>query len=79
MSITVEYRSADIHFIILVTYLLKKNKYRKYKEVYQADVDMIKYFIQGCSTMKLRYKSRKSKREIKGGYYIAVFNEEQLL
>jgi hypothetical protein len=55
--------------------LLKKNKYRKYKEVYQADVDMIKYFIQGCATLKMRYKSRKAKRDMKGGYYIAVFNE----
>jgi hypothetical protein len=56
--------------------LIKKYKYRKYKEVYQADVDMIKYFVQGCANLKMKYKSRKSKREINGGYYIAVFREE---
>jgi hypothetical protein len=58
--------------------LIKKYRYRKYKEVYQADVDMIKYFVQGCANLKMRYKSRKSKREMNGGYYIAVFKEEDL-
>lgn len=55
--------------------LIKKHKYRKYKEVYQADIDMIKYFIQGCANLKMRYKSRKSSRNITGGHYIAVFKD----
>jgi len=55
--------------------LIKKKKYRKYKEVYQADIEMIKYFIQGCANLRMRYSSLKSNRDINGGHYIALFND----
>ena len=51
--------------------LLKKHKYRKYKEVYQADLDMIKAFTQGCSELKMKYRARKPSK-LSGGYYIAL-------
>ena len=71
-----QYECDDIDEVeACVKALIKKHKYRKYKEVYQADVDMIKYFVQGCANLKMRYKSRKSKREITGGYYIAIFRD----
>lgn len=72
-----QYECDDIDEVeACVKALIKKHKYRKYKEVYQADVDMIKYFVQGCASLKMRYKSRKSKREITGGYYIAIFRDD---
>ena len=51
--------------------LLKQNKYRKYKEVYQADINMIKDFIKGCVQLKMRYRSPKPS-VLNGGYYIGV-------
>lgn len=51
--------------------LLKKHRYRKYKEFYQADIDMIKAFTSGCSKLKMNY--RKCKPSVMtGGYYIAL-------
>jgi hypothetical protein len=54
--------------------LLKEHQYRKRKEVYQADVDMIKQLIKGCDAMtqyKQLYASRK-KHQMTGGYYLVL-------
>lgn len=52
--------------------LLQDKRYRKYKEYYQADLDMIKYFITNCNNMKVKYQSPKTLTQ-SGGYYIALF------
>lgn len=52
--------------------LLKEKKYRKYKEVYQADVDMIKTFIDGCAKLKMKYRNRKTDATKTGGYYVCI-------
>lgn len=54
--------------------LLKENQYRKYKEVYQADLDMIKHVIKKCDEMSnyTRLYSSKKPLEMKGGYYIVL-------
>lgn len=57
--------------------LMRDNQYRKYKEVYQADVDMIKSIIKGCAQlkMKLKYRSRKAPVH-KGGYFVACVSDD---
>ena len=59
--------------------MLKKKQYRKYKEVYQADPELIKYFIENCGAMaengaKLEYKLSGNSK-IKGGYYFVITQE----
>lgn len=51
---------------------LNDKKYRKYKEVYSADLNMIKELIEKCGSISsyLEYKSKKETQ--KGGYYIAI-------
>jgi predicted GIY-YIG superfamily endonuclease len=54
--------------------LIRDRRFRKYKEVYQADLDMIKGIIEGCDTMaqtKMHYRAPKPSR-LTGGHYIAV-------
>lgn len=73
------YETDDIESVeACVKALMKKNQYRKYKEVYKADIDMIKGVIHGCSelNLKMRYRSRKAPT-MKGGYYIAVCGKSE--
>lgn len=53
--------------------LLKDKQYRKYKEVYQADIDIIKSMISGCNKLacplKREYASTKAPI-MKGGFYL---------
>ena len=49
---------------------LKDRRYRKYSEVYQADLDMIKQIVAGCDSigqLKLAYRS-KTASKMTGGY-----------
>lgn len=55
--------------------LLKENQYRKYKEVYEADIDMIKGIIKDCADLKMKYKNRKPTK-LEGGYFIACFHND---
>lgn len=55
---------------------LKQYQYRKYKEVYQANLDMIKYIIKGCDglgqgMLKKEFVSSKAAK-MTGGYYIVL-------
>jgi hypothetical protein len=53
---------------------LKERKYRKYKELYEADVDMIRDVIGMCGKLegiKEKYASLK-KTQQQGGYYLAL-------
>jgi len=53
--------------------LLRARQYRKYKEIYQADIDMIKETISDCSKLNLKLKYRNRKPTVqKGGFYIAL-------
>ena len=51
---------------------LKKYQYRKYKEVYQADLSMIKEFMQSCSNIGAKLVQKQVKSTMKGGYYIVL-------
>jgi len=53
---------------------LKENRYRKYKEVYEADIDMIKKFIESCGEMGAKIMFQKRTTAMKGGYYV-VFDD----
>jgi phage anti-repressor protein/predicted GIY-YIG superfamily endonuclease len=53
---------------------LKEHQYRKYKEVYQADLDMIKKLIESCGEMGAKIMYKKRTTTMKGGYYV-VFDE----
>ena len=67
-----QYETDDIDEVeACIKGLLKKHKYRKYKEVYQADIDMIKAFTSGCSKLKMNYRKGKPS-QMTGGYYIAL-------
>lgn len=55
-----------------VKLLLKKHQYRKYKEVYQANVEIIKELIQGCGKLSAKLHYKKQKMEMKGGFYIVI-------
>ena len=50
--------------------VLKQHKYRKYKEVYEADLDVIKATIEGCGTLVAKVQRpvrRKRRGETEGG------------
>jgi phage anti-repressor protein/predicted GIY-YIG superfamily endonuclease len=56
---------------------MKERQYRKYKELYQADLQMIKEVIGKCceiDNIKQMYVMRKSSK-MQGGYYIALQQE----
>ena len=72
IEVIFQYETDDIDEVeACVKALLKKNQYRKYKEVYEADIDMIKGFISGCSQLKMNYRKPKPSK-MSGGYYIAL-------
>lgn len=55
--------------------LMKSHQLRKYKEVYQADLDMIKEIIQGCDdTAKYVrvYTNTRAAKNMDGGYYMVL-------
>jgi hypothetical protein len=57
----------------------KKFKYRKYKEVYKADINLLKELINDCSefdektNLKMKWKAKKQEG---GNYYIAVYKHD---
>jgi hypothetical protein len=62
-------KRVNIYIIIGTIYTkipMRENRYRKRKEVYEADIDMVK------ALLKLAFRNRKPPRQ-NGGYYIAVF------
>lgn len=59
---------------------LKENQYRRCKEVYQADLEMIKDIIKRCDAVgdaKLEYK-KTGKSKMEGGWYIMI-EKQQLI
>ena len=58
---------------------LKERQYRKYKELYEADLDMIKELIESCAHMenvKQVYTMRAASK-LDGGYYIGLFKDNE--
>lgn len=58
--------------------MLREKQFRKYKEVYQADIDMIKSVIQKCDDVARYsrvYTSRRSSK-LTGGYYLVLGPDE---
>jgi phage anti-repressor protein len=51
---------------------LKKYQYRKYKEVYQTDLQMIKEFMKSCSDIGAKLVQKSTTSKMKGGYYIIL-------
>lgn len=58
-----------------VKVMLKERQLRKYKEVYECDLDMIKAIIHKCdeaSTYTRLHANARADREMKGGYYMVL-------
>jgi hypothetical protein len=53
---------------------MREHQYRKYREVYEADIDMIKGLIKRCdgATRWTQEFVRKKKTEMQGGYFLVV-------
>lgn len=67
------YRTDDIVSTeACVKALLMKYKYRKYKEVYQANLDIIKELIQGCVKLGAKVQRKQEASVMTGGYYIVI-------
>ncbi len=75
IEVVFKYMTSNLNSVeTCVKHQLKNNQYRKYKEIYQADIDMIKKLIESCSSMediKEIYHLRKP-TSFKGGYYIGL-------
>jgi hypothetical protein len=73
------YETEDIDIIeqCIKTYA-KKYQYRKYKEIYKADINMLKDLINDCgefnekTNLKFKFKSNK---QTGGNHYIAIFKD----
>jgi phage anti-repressor protein len=55
---------------------LDEKRYRKYKEVYSVEADVVKRFIEGCGELGLKLMHKKRKSTLKGGYFF-VFEKNQ--
>ena len=79
------WNSLYIHWKILydeiercIKHYAKKYQYRRYKEVYKADINMLKDLINDCgefnekTNLKIKWKSNKQNG---GNHYIAIFRD----
>lgn len=59
--------------------MLKEHQLRKYKEVYQANIDMIKELVRKCDDTVAYAKvySNKANKNMTGGYYLVVHQETE--
>ena len=61
-----------------IKHYAKKYQYRKYKEVYKADINTLKDLINDCgefnekTNLKIKWKSNK---QTGGNHYIAIFRD----
>jgi len=50
--------------------LMESKRYKKRKEIYEIDLDILKKIIVGCNKMSMDMKEVKSKSELDGKYYV---------
>ena len=64
-----------------VKVLMKKAQYRKYKEIYRVDLDIIKQVIQNCDTEinEINKEIEKKNKKQKGGALINKIDEKEIL
>ena len=60
---------------------MKKAQYRKYKEIYQVDLDIIKKTIKNCDTEinEINKEIDKKNKKLKGGNLINKINNNEIL
>lgn len=72
------YRTEDVVAVeTCVKAWLRDKRARKYKEVYEADLEMVKRVIAGCDgvgRLKMTYRAHRS--EMTGGYMVAVVHDD---
>ena len=59
--------------------MMKEFQYRKYKEIYEVDINIIKKVIKDCDTKLIEIKYIKTKKEMKGGANILKIKKEDKL
>ena len=59
--------------------MMKEFQYRKYKEIYEVNIDIIKKVIKDCDTKLIEIKYIKTKKEMKGGANILKIKKEDKL
>jgi len=92
LEVLFQYETDNIDQIELcIKAYMKKAQYRKYKEIYQVDLDIIKKTIKNCDAeineinKEIKSKNKKQNREIKdssifkGGKIINKINEKEIL
>ena len=58
---------------------MKEAQYRKYKEIYEINIDIIKKVIKNCNSNLVQVKNIKTKKEIKGGANILKITKNDKL
>ena len=58
---------------------MKEAQYRKYKEIYEINIDIIKKVIKNCNSNLVQVKNIKTKKEIKGGANILKIKKNDKL
>jgi predicted GIY-YIG superfamily endonuclease len=73
IDVLYRFKTNDIVFVeSCIHKALKDKRYRKYKEVFEADIDMIKMLLNKCSGIidaRKEFESRKNPTQT-GGYFI---------
>ena len=61
--------------------LMKKAQYRKYKEIYRVDLDIIKKIIKNCDTEinEINKEIEKKNKKQKGGAIINKIDDNEIL
>jgi phage anti-repressor protein len=52
--------------------ILKSKQYRKRKEFYEIDLDVLKELIDGCEKLSLKVKKKPNKMKQKGGFFLMI-------
>jgi len=56
---------------------MKEKQYKKYKEFYQADIDVIKKMIRECEKMSLVLRKTLTGKNHTGGFFIYIDKESK--
>lgn len=56
--------------------LMESKRYRKRKEIYEVDLDIIKRIINGCSKMSMEMKMHKPSSSLDGKYYLIFMKQD---